>query len=202
MKGMFGAIAGLLGIIAAIPMFWAGLLFEHRPAGWPNIHLNLGPIHWTLKLPDGPFAQLDALRAAQRLAQARTIEVARSQAQITQRVQGEAVRAQVQIRTVYRNIIHEVPAHVTPAIDRAFPLPVGLLRVHDSAALGVPTAQVPDPAGRADEAPGDVTASQFGAVVAENYGVCRADQDRQRRLQAWLEEMTLAAVGLGEEATP
>lgn len=52
-------ISGVVGILGATLLFWIGIAFEHRPAGWPNIPLNVGPIHWAFHLPDGPYARLD-----------------------------------------------------------------------------------------------------------------------------------------------
>ena len=62
----------------------------------------------------------------------------------------------------------EIPSYVTPATDRAFPLPVGFVRLHDAAATGI----VPGPAGAADATASDVTASQAADVIVSNYGTC------------------------------
>lgn len=62
----------------------------------------------------------------------------------------------------------EIPTYVTPATDRAFPLPVGFVRLHDAAATGV----LPGPAGATDATASDITASQAADVIAANYGTC------------------------------
>jgi hypothetical protein len=37
----------LLGLCCSIPLFWAGLLYDRLPVGWPNAHVAL----WTLHAP-------------------------------------------------------------------------------------------------------------------------------------------------------
>lgn len=93
-------------------------------------------------------------------------------------------------RIVYRTITltKEIPVVLTPAIDVRFPLPVGFVRVHDSAALGLDLSAVPDAAGRPDDAAGDVVASRAATVIAANYGACHDDQARLGELQSWLAE--------------
>src|SRR4051812_45982453 len=67
-------------------------------------------------------------------------------------VDAQHAEAAERIRVVYRTTREEVPAHVTPAIDARYPLPLGLVRLHDAAVLGVPAGGLLDPAGRADDA--------------------------------------------------
>lgn len=201
MRGLFGFAAGVIGLACATCLFWVGLAFEHRPAGWPNLRVDLWALHWTLRLPDGPWARLERLQGVLDAQRATNARIAAHQAQASKQAGVEAKAAQTVIRWRTRTIIKEIPAHVSPETDRAFALPVGLLRLHDAAALGVPTAEIPAPAGRADGEAGPVAASAFGAAIVENYGTCRADQDRLSRVQAWIDKMTLAdAIGLGEES--
>lgn len=61
---MFKIVSGIIGFFLATGLFWLGIAFEHRPAGWPNIPINAGFIHLTLHLPDGPYPQLDAWKQA------------------------------------------------------------------------------------------------------------------------------------------
>lgn len=69
---MFKLLGGLVGFAAAFvgatSMFWFGMIFEHRPAGWPNIPVNAGFIHFTFHLPDGPAAQAAKDKAALKIA--------------------------------------------------------------------------------------------------------------------------------------
>lgn len=95
---------------------------------------------------------------------------------------------QVQIRTVTQEIVREVPVYVTVEADRACPVPVGLVRLHDAAAAGVVPA-VPDAAAAPHDAPSGVALSSVSATVAENYGRCLADQERLSALQQWVRDM-------------
>ena len=77
----------------------------------------------------------------------------------------------------------EIPRYVTPDTDRAFPLPVGFVRVHDAAAAGVPLLPA---AGDSDAAPSGVAASAALGVIAGNYGVCHEATEQLNALQDWV----------------
>ena len=110
----------------------------------------------------------------------------RAQADVTSRIETRAAEAQVQIRTVTRTLIQEVPVYVTPDADDRCIVPVGFVRLHDAAAAG---GAVPEPAGLADDAPSGLELSAVAAGVAENYGdVCRANAQQLSDLQAWVRE--------------
>jgi len=102
----------------------------------------------------------------------------------------EARQAEIRWRTI--TTIREVPVYVTAETDRRFAIPVGLVRVHDAAARGVSPAEVPDPAGRPDDAPSGVAASALGEILAANYGSCLADLERFRDLQRWVDQQATA----------
>jgi hypothetical protein len=187
-------ISGVVGIFGATILFWAGIAFEHRPAGFLSFHV-WGPIGFTD--PGGPAAQLAALELKERQAGQRAVGVQRAQASISAAAGVAEQAAQVRIRTVYRTLTQEVPGVLTPEIDRVFDLPVGLLRVHDAAARGVDLSDVPDPAGRPDDAAAGVAVSAVGQALVANYGACHADQERLAALQAWLKDVAAA-----QAATP
>lgn len=65
----------------------------------------------------------------------------------------------------------EVPVYVTAETDRLFPVPCGLLRVHDAAAQGVTAASLGDRGCGPDGAPSLVKASELGQLIVENYGL-------------------------------
>jgi len=127
------------------------------------------------------------LRAAQA-----AVHLVQRQAAASQSIAVANQRAEDQVRTVTRRLIERIPVHVTPQIDRAFPLPWGLVRVHDAAARGDDLSAVAEGAGQPDDAASDVPASEAGAVIAGNYGDCRADRRRLADLQAWVKAMRLA----------
>ncbi len=94
-----------------------------------------------------------------------------------------AERIRIEYRT--RTLIKEVPIYVTAETDARYPLPVGLVRMHDAAALGRDVSDVPDAAGRADGDASDVEASDLAVAVSENYGACLAWRDSVTRWQDW-----------------
>lgn len=66
----------------------------------------------------------------------------------------------------------EIPQHVTPAIDRAYPVPLGFVRVFNDASHGT----VPGPAAGSDADPSGVPLSDVAAAHAADEGtldVCR-----------------------------
>ena len=175
-------IGGAVAFVCATALFWAGLLFEHRPAGWPD--LKLGLFH--LRLPDGPWAQLAAMQRAAAAAEVHNRQVALQRAQVSQAASAVEAKAQEHIRIVYRTLRAEIPAYVTPETDRRFALPVGLVRLHDAAARGVEVSRVPDPAERPDGAASGVQPSDLADALVENYGACRADAEQLAALQTWI----------------
>lgn len=96
--------------------------------------------------------------------------------------QAHAVETE-RIRTVYRTLIREVPHVVTPEVDRAYPLSVGWVRLHDAGALGLPIA--PDPTGRPDDAASDTAGSDAIGVVLENYERCHQYRADILAWQSW-----------------
>lgn len=67
--------------------------------------------------------------------------------------------------------LRKVAAHVTPETDRTFPVPCGVVRMHDAGALGVTPESLPNPAGLADGEACPVTASHLAEVITVNYGI-------------------------------
>jgi hypothetical protein len=124
--------------------------------------------------------------AAETKAAIHTIHTVQAQGQINTAAAAKDAEVQTSIRYITKTLIEKVPVYVSPETDRRFPLPVGLVRVHDAAVLGVDLSSVPDPAGRADDAASGVEASTLAAIVAGNYGACRADQARLSGLQGWV----------------
>jgi hypothetical protein len=71
-------------------------------------------------------------------------------------------------------------------------LPWGFVRVHDAAVRGDDLSAAAESPGGPDDAASDVAASRAVAVIASNYGSCRADRERLADLQAWAKSMGLA----------
>lgn len=124
--------------------------------------------------------------AADAKAALHTVHTVAAQGQVSTVAAAQDAAVQTEIRWRTRTLVEKVTTYVTPDTDRSFPLPVGLVRVHDAAAAGVDVSAVPDPAGRPDDAPAAFEASDLGRTVAANYGECRADQARLTALQDWV----------------
>lgn len=78
------------------------------------------------------------------------------------------------IHDTTQTIQREIPSYVTPTTDRAYPLPVGFVRLHDAAATGV----LPDAPRDTDATASDVTASQAASIITANYGTCLAIREQ------------------------
>lgn len=107
----------------------------------------------------------------------------RAQADLTTRIESAAVAAQVEIRTVTRTLIQEVPVYVTPDADDRCVVPVGFVRIHAAATAGQPLSE---PAGVADDAPSGVDLSDVATVDVENAGAYHAVARQLTDLQNWI----------------
>ena len=135
---------------------------------------------------DSGWARREAVSLTADLAREKGAHAADLQAfQASQEAASEHQLAADRIRTLYRTVEREIPAHVTPETDARFPLPVGFVRVHDAAALGLPVADVHDPAGRADGAASELAASEAARVITWNYEACAHNAEQVRGWQAW-----------------
>ncbi len=107
-------------------------------------------------------------------------------ANVTATVGADVERRQVVVRYVTRTLIERVPIYVSPEVDRRYPLPVGLVRLHDAAARG--EADLPGPAGEPDDAPSDTPASALASTLIGNYGDYYACREQVRGWIAWSEQ--------------
>ncbi len=148
-----------------------------------------GATGWTVRDWKAGADATDAARAETREV-IRVVYRERAQADVTSAVETKATETQVQIRTVTQTIVKEVPVYVPAEADARFALPVGLVRVHDAAAAGIPLSE---PAGEPDDAawtlePSGIPPSRLATVIAENYGVCLGDAARFSALQDWVRQ--------------
>jgi hypothetical protein len=142
---------------------------------------------------DSGWARREAVALTADLAREEGAHAADLQAlQASQQAASEHQLAAERVRTLYRTIEREIPAHVTAETNARFPVPVGFVRVHDAAALGLPVAEVHDPAGRADGAASEVAASEAAGVVVWNYEACADNAERLSAWQAWWRGQTAA----------
>lgn len=111
-----------------------------------------------------------------------------TQGEIRARIEAQAAAHQENIRIVTKTIIKEVPVLVTPETDNRFPVPVGVVRVLDAAALGTSVASIPVPTGKTDGDASDVKASEVASNGASNYGSCNATRVQLIDLQEWIKQ--------------
>ena len=120
--------------------------------------------------------KLDAAQAASLKEGARIVVV---RGAVTEKIVTKYLPAITKIETITETIVKEVNTYVPPSD----PAVSGGFRVyHDAAAAG----RVPDASEIPHAAP--ASAQTAAATVAENYGACRADQERLRGLQEWVTE--------------
>lgn len=133
--------------------------------------------------------RLDAARKAVKAREAKADKV-------TAKVSSDLTKTQTQIVYRTRTLIERIPANVSPDADRRCELPVGFVRLHDTAALGasseIPIAargpEIPGPQPEAAEvldAPSGVPLSGALAVVVENYGVAAQLRAEVLSWRAW-----------------
>jgi hypothetical protein len=139
---------------------------------------------WKIQDWRGAAAQLQAAKGV--------VRVVERQADASQTIAVADQRAQDRIRTVTHTLIERVPIYVSPSTDARFALPWGFVRLHDAAAVGDDLSAAAADPGRPDDAASPVTASGAAAVIAANYGDCRADQARLADLQSWARQVGLA----------
>jgi hypothetical protein len=92
----------------------------------------------------------------------------------------ETVRAAASAATRRRQ--QEVPRHVTPKMDRDYPVPCGFVRVFNTATHG----PVPDAAACPDDSPSGVALSEVGQAETENDGQYDAVAEQLKALQDWV----------------
>lgn len=105
---------------------------------------------------------------------------------ITDKTEAKTAERVVEIRTVTKTLTKEIPVYVTAKADRVAVLPVGLIRLHNQAALGV--SEVPPDSTFVSDAPSGVTASAFGRVFVANYGAAYQWKEAALACRSWVSE--------------
>ena len=184
LKFIVGAFFALAGPVVLIYAGW--WLALDRPAyhiGWCPVCVGWGP---------GANTKITAYADAEKAAQARARTVEAHQAAVTAQAATHDTVAQTVIVTQTRTIIKEVPTYVTAATDARFPLSVGFVRLHDAGALGLDMPLVTDRAGQPDGSASSVPPSGLAAIIASNYGQCRADAQQLADLEQWVRDEGMA----------
>lgn len=97
-----------------------------------------------------------------------------------------AVKQQEKIHVVYRTITVTTPAVITPAVDRAYPLPDLAVRVWNAAAAG-DVSGLPPAAGGAAAQPSTVPLSALLDAHTADVEQCRAEEVKYQQLWDWAE---------------
>lgn len=131
-------------------------------------------------------------RAASAETRANRLQAELEQARMSERVITQYVDRVRIVRERGATLTKEVPIYVTAHADAACPVPVGFVRLHDSAAQNMPLGQ--PPANPDAPAPG-LALSAVAATVAGNYTTCHETAQQLSALQDWVR-------GLQAIATP
>lgn len=114
----------------------------------------------------------------------KTVQVIERQGKITFTIGMDFEAARLNNAEATRKRQEEVLLHVTPEIDRDYPVPCGFVRVFQSATHG----PIPDPAGCPDDATSAVTLSAIGHVETENAGQYDQLAEQLKALQEWIRQ--------------
>ena len=118
-----------------------------------------------------------------------SVKVLAARTQVLREVETKYLPARERIVTQVKEIVKEVPVHVTQAADARCVVPVGLVRIHDSA-FGFDAD--PSAAGEPDDGPAGIPLSQVAEVVAENAGACRQWREQALALRLAYEAVRTA----------
>lgn len=129
---------------------------------------------------------------AKALAQAEKV-VAKKEEQaqkITEKVAEKVAEKQIEYRTVTKTLIKEVPKYVTVEADAECVIPVGFVRLHDTAAAGSPSLSVSS--GGSLQAPSGVDLSAVAETVVANYGIAHEWRAEAEGWRAWYAQQSAA----------
>lgn len=134
------------------------------------------------------WTTLHRLSSANQRAATAEATAKRRQGELEQAHMGERVITQYvdRVRVVRERgttITREVPVYVTAKADAACPVPVGFVRVHNSAAQNLPLGE---PAGNPDAPTPGVALSTVATTVASNYTTCHETAQQLTALQDWV----------------
>lgn len=179
------AITSLLGILIAAAIIVAGPAvwwLDRRPLGSPPL-IHFKVLFWSVNWPgESLAARSEALVAAEKALAAHVAVVQAQQASVTTQAVQKEQAAQTVIRTVTRTILKEIPFALPPAVDRAYPLPNGFVRLYN---LSIGAPQLPGAAAEPDGSPSPIAISAATDVIASNNGECVADRERLTAFQDW-----------------
>lgn len=122
-------------------------------------------------------------RAVTAQATATRLQVELNQARMSERVITQFVDRVRVVRERGVTLTREVPIYVTAKADAACPIPVGFVRLHDSAAQNLPLGP---PTGNPDAPAPGLALSTVATTVAGNYTTCHETAQQLSALQEWV----------------
>lgn len=181
-------VSGLFTFFTTVPGVYLGLALLLAGSGWWLHHAgyNAGARDAQQK-----EQMLDAQARQQAIAGALIKQKAVDAGLIAAADHAGFLRGQAQARTI--TITKEIPKYVTVETDKSYPVPCGLVRLHDAAALGADPADLDNPAGLADGETCPVKDSDLAAIIVWNYGVTHEDEAQIAGLQDALRALANAA---------
>lgn len=133
----------------------------------------------------------DAVETIKVIAAARRIEAAG--VEIAHRASTAYAEGRTKIETRTRTIIERIPYYVTRQADASCTLPIGLIRLHNEAATASGgDTPLPSTPGFNPDAPSGVALSEYGGVVAGNYGKFHLLQSEVTVWRKWYEDAAKA----------
>lgn len=112
----------------------------------------------------------------------KTIKQIEYRDRISHDVETKYIYVKQKIEDHAQQILDEVPAHVTPKADASCPVPLGFVRVFNTAAQG----PVPDAAAGTDDAPSQVTLSEVAQTSVLNASEYDKLSAQLTALQDWI----------------
>lgn len=202
--GFLKPFAGIIGTLLAAALILSGpylYWYDRTPTAQPLLHWNWWFVH--LNWPDNPSARLGALQAAlARRLRDDAAATAAAKGVYTAAIKGWATLGRAEsaklatalqnVRVVHDQAAAEIHNYVTPEIDRRYPLPWSLVRLHDAFALGFATpeaAGITLPAGQGDGDPSPFKDSDLAAVLNDNYAANKSCRVALKSWQDWYPQM-------------
>lgn len=201
MRGFLSIVIGLIGtfwlaLAGGYTVYW----YDRRPADVPKpVEFHLLWIKKDIGFPLSLLAQKRAAVASYEDALNRAsvhsaaVEVAYKAA--STRADAAEHVAQAKIQTQIKTILKEVYVAIPPAVDRSYPLPVGLVRTYNES-TGADLSGLSLDTGKLDDAASAVAASRFATIAVANNGICRSDQERLNALQTLIRSFQVVETGV------
>lgn len=201
--GPLGSLVVVLAFLSGPIMWW----WDRRPPHYPSIewHLPFVPHGFCCRIsaPESLKAQgadaRDALamrlrddKAATEAAKGVYTAAITSWASLGREESAKLQAALLNVRTVHDQAATEIHHYVTPQIDRRYPLPWAIVRLHDAYALGFATpeaAGITLPAGRSDADPSPYADSDLASALNDNYSADRSCRVALKSWQTWYPQM-------------